>query len=171
MNFKSCFRTLPLLLFLGRVPNMLEKLPSHKGDMDPLLAELMLWFLLEEHLFRKSSPSLRTKHSSSVLVCRLKASLLESSDTHVWYPSSLSIVMELRQLLQLLSLDKRLRSRRAEPGRGPNKVDSSMSIFSKLGQLAASPRKQKTKTTGRWIWASLLTSKYTKFLFEGHKKE
>lgn len=149
MNFKSCFRTLPLLLFLGRVPNMLEKLPSHNGDMDPLLAVLMLRFLLEEDLFRKSSPSLGTKHSSSVLVCRLKASLLESSEIHVWYPSSLSKVMELSQLLQLLSLDNRFRSRRAgpSPGRLPNKVDSSMSMFSKLGQLVASPRMQKTKST------------------------
>lgn len=145
MNFKSCFRTLPLLLFLGRVPYMPEKLPSHKGDMDPLLAELMLRFLLEEDLFRKSSPSLGTKHSSSVLVWRLKASRLESSDTAVWYPSSLSIVMELSQLLQLLALDNRFRSRRATPGSGPSSVNSSTSIFSKLGQLVASPTMQKRK--------------------------
>ena len=147
MNFKSCFRTLPLLLFLGRVPYRPEKLPSHKGDMDPLLAELMLRFLLEEDLFRKSSPSLGTKHSSSVLVWRLMASRLESSDTQVWYPSSLSIVMELSQLLQLLALDNRFRSRRAGSGRSPSNVDSSMSIFSKLGQLVASPRMQKRKST------------------------
>ena len=126
---------------------MPEKLPSHKGDMDPLLAELMLRFLLEEDLFRKSSPSLGTKHSSSVLVWRLKASRLESSDTLVWYPSSLSIVMELSQLLQLLALDNRFRSRRVGPGRGPSSVNSSMSIFSKLGQLVASPGTQKRKRT------------------------
>lgn len=153
MNFKSCFRTLPFLLFRGRVPNMLEKLLSHKGDMDPLLAVLMFRFFLEDDLFRKSSPSLRRKHSSSVLVCRLKAPLLESSDMHVWQPSSLSIVSELSQLLQLLSLDKRWRSGGAgpDPGKFPNKSDSSVSMLSKLGQLAASPGMQKTKSAVGWL--------------------
>lgn len=174
MNFKSCFRTLPLLLFRGRVPNRLEELPSHKGDRDPLLAVLTLRFFLEEDLFRGSSPSLGTKHSSSVLVCRLKAPLLESSDTPVWSPSSLSMVTELNQLLQLLALDNRCRSSGAGPGPGrvPNKVDSSTSVFSKLGQLDASPRMQKTKSAlCNGSEHHSLQVKTPKFLFKGYNKE
>lgn len=81
-EFQQLFPDTSLLLFLGRVPYMPEKLLSHKGDMDPLLAELMLRHSSSRRPLQKIiSFPLGTKHSSSVLVWRLKASRL-SLQTH-----------------------------------------------------------------------------------------
>lgn len=85
MNFRSCFRTLDLLLFRGSVPKLLEQLPpSQRGDMDPLLARLMLRFLRREDLPTAPSPSLGKKHSSSMLDWRLRLSAAESSKALLW---------------------------------------------------------------------------------------
>lgn len=85
MNFKRCFRTLDRLLFRGRVPKLLvQLLPSQSGDMDPLLARLMLRFLRREDLPAAPSPSLGKKQSSSMLDWRLRLSAAESSKAPLW---------------------------------------------------------------------------------------
>lgn len=85
MNFRSCFLTLDLLLFLGSVPKLLELPPlSHSGDMELLLARLMLRCLRREHLPAVPSPSLGRKQSSSTLDWRLKLSAAESSKAPLW---------------------------------------------------------------------------------------
>lgn len=66
------------------------------------------------------------------------------------------MVTELNRLLQLLSLDNRFRSRRAGPGpsRFPNKDNSSRSMFSKFGELAASPTIQRRVYCGMEVTTS-----------------
>lgn len=109
MNLKRCFRTLDLLLFRGRVPKLLvQLLPSQSGDMEPLLARLMLRFLRRGDLPPALSPSLGRKQSSSTLDWRLRLSAPESSKAPLWEKlSSLPSVMELSRLRELLSLEKR----------------------------------------------------------------
>lgn len=69
----------------GRVPKLLEQLLlSQSGDMEPLLARLMLRFLRRELLAAAPSPSLGNTQSSSTLDWRLRLSAAESSKALPW---------------------------------------------------------------------------------------
>lgn len=99
MNFRRCFRTLPLLLLLGRVPNKDEEEVSKPGESELLLlVRLMLRVLVRG----RNAP---TSSWKKLPLDSFGLNGLESSKTDdMKAPSSLSSVIMLRQLL---SLEKR----------------------------------------------------------------
>lgn len=121
MNFRNCFLILPRLAFRGNVPKKLERLKeSQFGDIGSLslLVMLMLLWRASEDFLNERPLNFRMKQSSSILDCRLKASVPESSSHSDMdhKPSSLS-VMEPAWLLVLLELDIRCLFKK-EPGVG-----------------------------------------------------